>query len=260
MSIIVDWLTNSRPTAYGTFCKYTIQNSTFYFCKDTGFESYDGYVDFPDDRIYFFNHSHNLIKWDSGYAWIKDDDDLLKTIICDSNNCSHVIFELNNSYSTLDIKCLSQNSCYNLTINGSNNGQVNIYCNNDNSCKYLNINTDQVNSIHINVTGENALQFANFDIKNTNYIPGTYSLIKEMKSWYDADSYCIKYFGSHLATIQSESDISATNETCGAENMCWIGLNDLKNETDYKWVDGSDYNGIKDWAYGEPDRAAGRAP
>ena len=66
-------VTGSVPTSYGRFCVSMTETDIQYFCNNTGFGGYDGYVNFTDDKLYYFNYSNNTITWNTpiGNIWKK---------------------------------------------------------------------------------------------------------------------------------------------------------------------------------------------
>ena len=76
----------------------------------------------------------------------------------------------------------------------------------------------------------------------------------------NADSYCQSTYGTHLATITSSIDneyalIAATNAKKTSGNKFWIGYNDIENEGNFTWIDGTintNYTNLKD---SEPSEA-----
>ena len=65
-------------------------------------------------------------------------------------------------------------------------------------------------------------------------------------SWYDAEIHCKKE-GGHLASIRSKEAMDFIHELARKDrnhNMkyFWIGANDLMNEFQFVWSDGSNFN------------------
>eukprot|EP01084_Bolivina_argentea_P088409 159617_1 len=73
-----------------------------------------------------------------------------------------------------------------------------------------------------------------------------YLVINETKTWSDAQFLCTYYFGTNLATIQSDNDwyeaLGSIRNTEYSENQIWTGLyNKLENNEDiWQWVDATD--------------------
>lgn len=70
----------------------------------------------------------------------------------------------------------------------------------------------------------------------------------------DSDSYCQDHYGTHLATFYVKSDIEQ------AKAICWIGLNDIKNQDEWVYTSGVIYDSsISDWypLVGEPNNHLG---
>eukprot|EP01084_Bolivina_argentea_P088408 159615_1 len=73
-----------------------------------------------------------------------------------------------------------------------------------------------------------------------------YLVINETKTWSDAQFLCTYYFGTNLATIQSDNDwyeaLGSIRNTEYSENQIWTGLyNKFANNQDiWQWVDGTD--------------------
>ena len=64
-------------------------------------------------------------------------------------------------------------------------------------------------------------------------------------NWREAETYCQNIFGSHLAAIHSlseNSDAFGDGSWYLEYGNMWIGLNDIDNEGDYVWVDGTSFD------------------
>jgi len=57
--------------------------------------------------------------------------------------------------------------------------------------------------------------------------------------------------GANFVSINSAGENEFVSDLCGGEN-CWIGLNDVVKEGDYKWSDGSSFD-YSNWDSGEPN-------
>ena len=74
---------------------------------------------------------------------------------------------------------------------------------------------------------------------------------KEKLSWTEARSWCNRS-GADLATIINKDEQQLMKDKLPKrEQGFWIGLNDIKNETDFKWVDGTPYR-FKNWNIRQP--------
>ena len=63
-----------------------------------------------------------------------------------------------------------------------------------------------------------------------------YVLISAPMSWNDAQNYCNKTYGSHLASFKNEDDWQQMITTIQSNDV-WIGLNDFKNDGNWIWSD-----------------------
>ncbi|XP_072033328.1 C-type lectin domain family 17, member A-like [Amphiura filiformis] len=79
-----------------------------------------------------------------------------------------------------------------------------------------------------------------------------------LKSWYDAEYYCIN-MGAHLVGINDRAENDFVNFlTSGPQNdnqpghPVWIGFNDIYEEGEWSHIDESFY-GFHNWAHGEPN-------
>ena len=73
-----------------------------------------------------------------------------------------------------------------------------------------------------------------------------YIFVQDQKNWFSAELYCQNNFGTHLGTIISDEDlkeairiINDTNKLINDNYDIWIGLNDILNEGDFVWIDGT---------------------
>ena len=77
-------------------------------------------------------------------------------------------------------------------------------------------------------------------------------------SFYEAKDYCMRHFGSSLASIHSENDsILVENVRIDSSVSSWIGLNDENIENNWTWTDGTSYDYVINWASGEPNNLGG---
>merc|ERR1719419_1492186 len=79
-----------------------------------------------------------------------------------------------------------------------------------------------------------------------------YRVSESKMSWVDALDYCRDISGD-LASIHSTEENEFLN-SMGC--YCWIGLNDIDNEGEFVWSDGSDVDFLH-WRGGEPNNAGG---
>eukprot|EP01084_Bolivina_argentea_P190813 327791_1 len=91
-----------------------------------------------------------------------------------------------------------------------------------------------------------------------------YIMVESTKSWSDAETFCTDHFGSHLASIhtQTQNDqiytICTNNKQSTAWSVfsgCWIGFNDLVQTGNYIWSDSSAIDFIN-WRDGAPNSIA----
>ena len=77
------------------------------------------------------------------------------------------------------------------------------------------------------------------------------------KTWSDANAYCTATYGTYLATVTSLEEnnavrAAATEAGISTDDYVWIGYNDIDNESNWVWADGSD-NNFTLWESGEPN-------
>ena len=79
-----------------------------------------------------------------------------------------------------------------------------------------------------------------------NEIATNYILVKNHTDWFSAEIHCQNNFGTHLATIISDEDlreaiqiINKTNNFTIDDCDIWIGLNDILNDGEFVWTDGT---------------------
>ena len=77
----------------------------------------------------------------------------------------------------------------------------------------------------------------------------TYVNNGESISWSDAESYCSRIYGTHLASIHSEEEqliaytgLMDSNNNTNNLSIVWIGLNDKLIESNFLWSDGTSCN------------------
>lgn len=82
-----------------------------------------------------------------------------------------------------------------------------------------------------------------------------YIAVRASRSYHIAAQYCSDWYGSTLATIESDEDARLAMEACQAidvtKRSCWIGL----QRPFSKWDDGTDSEVFNNWAPGEPNNA-----
>ena len=102
--------------------------------------------------------------------------------------------------------------------------------------------------------------------KHTQTGPSSYTgyvAVDQLMSWNDAQDYCTNTYDTSLATITSDYENQLAFETAfeefGGSYDVWIGLNDIRNESDYQWVDGTgNATAIyTNWGTGEPNNDLG---
>ena len=73
-------------------------------------------------------------------------------------------------------------------------------------------------------------------------------------NWYESKDYCMINYGSSLASIHSSTDFTNLNNSrANAKWSGWIGLNDVKDESEWEWSDGTLYDYDVNWAPTEPN-------
>lgn len=77
-----------------------------------------------------------------------------------------------------------------------------------------------------------------------------YQLIDTAMSWHEAKAACEK-LGGHLATATTEAENEFIFKCFGENHVCWLGATDEKQEGDWKWVTGEQWQ-YTNWAPGEP--------
>eukprot|EP01083_Nonionella_stella_P125143 378394_1 len=95
-----------------------------------------------------------------------------------------------------------------------------------------------------------------------------YILVKEKKTWAEADAYCKKKYETHLATIRNDKDATAllalaqSNVRPHPFGPVWIGLNDKDKEGHWIFSDGTgcpkatnSCDKLKYWRLGQPNNA-----
>lgn len=73
---------------------------------------------------------------------------------------------------------------------------------------------------------------------------GCYLLSQTTYNWFDAISYCALHDGK-LVTMESEEQNRQINQyfrTTGFYQWTWIGLNDVSVDTQFAWIDGSNFS------------------
>ena len=71
----------------------------------------------------------------------------------------------------------------------------------------------------------------------TLYYSENYIYVDLARNWDQAEEYCQTSFGTHLASIHSQSTQNEVTELC--KHRCWIGLNDKTHEGVWEWSDGT---------------------
>ena len=100
--------------------------------------------------------------------------------------------------------------------------------------------------------------------KFNNNIEIGYNGVNISMNYSNADEYCVTTYGTHLATITSSIDnqyalIAATDAKIIPDNKFWIGYNDIKNEGNFTWIDGTINTNYTNWKDGEPSANAGNS-
>ena len=104
-----------------------------------------------------------------------------------------------------------------------------------------------LNNVHSRRLGDDPLQIRP-QARQYIRIPGDYT-------WYEARKACENTGrGYPLAIIRNRDDNINANIVCHQtiEDHCWIGLTDIDNEGEFKWIDGSNPT-FTDWHPGEPN-------
>lgn len=65
-----------------------------------------------------------------------------------------------------------------------------------------------------------------------------FKLITEFLTWHEARDKCAEY-GADLVSIRGEEEADFVKNQVQLCGYTWIGLNDLKNESDFQWSDGA---------------------
>lgn len=63
-------------------------------------------------------------------------------------------------------------------------------------------------------------------------------VIREKKRWPQAEIVC-KSYGGHLASVKSDQENEALIALANTNEPVWIGGNDLLEDGNWKWADGS---------------------
>ena len=78
----------------------------------------------------------------------------------------------------------------------------------------------------------------------------------EVNSWYVARTYCTDTGYTSLAKIESAAENIAINNF--TDKNYWLGLNDIDNEDDFEWGDGSALTNVyENWKVNNPDGGTG---
>ena len=92
---------------------------------------------------------------------------------------------------------------------------------------------------------------------SVSFSSSSYAVIDTNKTWEAASSSC-RGLGAELVTIESQAETEFINATfLASRKMMWIGLNDIVNEGDWKWSDGSSLRGYTNWGNNQPNNAYG---
>ena len=82
-----------------------------------------------------------------------------------------------------------------------------------------------------------------------------YSYFTSSINWQNARHMCLAW-GGDLATVTSLEENTLMYNTMTAADSCWIGLNDVDNESTFVWADGSSST-YRSWNSGEPNDHGG---
>ena len=96
------------------------------------------------------------------------------------------------------------------------------------------------------------------DFQVVNIIGGYIGIEKRRNltiTWNEADEYCLDTYGTHLASIHSETDNNNAFMTLDTSEWAWIGLTDVICENLFLWNDGSpvDYTNWESISSNEPN-------
>ena len=76
----------------------------------------------------------------------------------------------------------------------------------------------------------------------------SYKLVEDPKPWFDAREHCKSEYNSQLLTIDSEDLEMKIQELAFSLNQpLWIGYNNIYDNTEWKWVDGSSNGASTYW-------------
>ena len=92
---------------------------------------------------------------------------------------------------------------------------------------------------------------------SVSFSTSSYAVFDSKKTWKAASSSC-QGLGAELVKIESKAETEFINATFLSTRMrMWIGLNDIVNEDDWKWSDGSRLEGYTNWGYNQPSNSQG---
>ena len=78
-----------------------------------------------------------------------------------------------------------------------------------------------------------------------------YVFVDHDSTWHEAERCCVEW-GGHLASIHSDQENRAVNAIRNENHWTWIGLNDIAEEGNYVWTDGTPYD-YNNYAPDEPN-------
>ena len=85
----------------------------------------------------------------------------------------------------------------------------------------------------------------------------SYAVFDTKKTWEAASKSC-RGLGAELVKIESHAETEFINATFLSTRMkMWIGLNDIVNEGNWKWSDGSSLAGYTNWGNKQPNNDQG---